>query len=255
MMSLVLLASCSRTPSFDEPLADRSDGALPEVAAARVADGAIVIDGRLDEPAWQRAGSTGMFVSPSTGRPAPKSQVNARARVAWSDERLFVGIVVWDPTPTSPFSRDDVDPHIWAKASGIELMLQPGARSDNRDYFEVQIDVAGAVWDTRFDDYNRPIVGGPDDASKRFGHQEWQSQIERAVRKEPGAGRYVLELGVPFGALSAPAATTPPKPGEAWRMNLYSFRDGQADAMSWSPLLGQGNFHRSSRFGRIRFID
>jgi hypothetical protein len=38
-------------------------------------------------------------------------------------------------------------------------------------------------------------------------------------------------------------------------MNLYSFRDGQADAMSWSPLLGQGNFHRSSRFGRLRFVD
>ena len=254
-MPLALLAGCSRTPSFDERLADRSDGTLPEVLAAKVPAGDITIDGRLDEAAWQRAGSTGMFVSPSSGRPAPKSRVNARARLAWSNDRLFVGIVVWDREATSPFSRDDVDPHIWAKASGIELMLQPGTRSDNRDYFEVQVDVAGSVWDTRFDDYNRPIVGGPDDASKRFGHQEWRSQVERAVRKEPDAGRYVIELGIPFGSLSTRSAANPPGPGDAWRMNLYSFRDGQADAMSWSPLLGQGNFHRSSRFGRLRFVD
>lgn len=250
-VALALLAgSCSRSPSFDEPFADRSDGALPELAAPKVARGAIAIDGKLDEPAWQRAGSTGMFVSPGDGRPLPKSKVNARARIAWDDERLYVGFVVWDREASSPFARDDVDPHIWARASGVELMLQPGNRADNRDYFEVQVDVAGAVWDTRFDDYNRPVSGGPDDASKRFGHQDWRSELERAVSVE--SGRYVIELALPFRALATQAHPGPPRPGDVWRANLYSFRDGQADSLAWSPLLGQGNFHRSSRFGRLR---
>jgi len=38
-----------------------------------------------------------------------------------------------------------------------------------------------------------------------------------------------------------------------WRLNLYTFRDGQRVSLAWSPVLGQGNFHRSSRFGRLRF--
>jgi len=245
--ALLLLGGCQRSPAFDEPFVDRSDGRLPELSAPKVARGSVVIDGKLDEPAWQRAGSSGMLVSPGNGRPLPKSQVNARARVLWDEERLYVGMVVWDAAASSPFGRDDVDPHVWARASGIELMLQPGNRDDNRDYFEVQVDVAGAVWDTRFDDYNHPVGGG------RFGHQDWQSGIERSVGRD--RDRYVVELALPFRALGTSTQPRPPRPGEVWRSNFYSFRDGQGDALAWSPLMGKGNFHRSSRFGRLLFSE
>lgn len=245
---VLLLAACARSPTFDESLVDRSDGKLPEVVVPRVERAAVSVDGRLDEPAWKRAASTGMWVSPGSGKPAPQSKVNARARLLWDGERLIVGVTVWDGNPSSPFSRDDIDPHVWARASGIELMLQPGDRGDNRDYFEIQVDVAGAVWDTRFDDYNRPITGGPDDASKRFGHQDWQSRVERAVEVDRASGRYAVELALPLSAFGPP-----PSAGAAWRANFYSFRDGQADALAWSPILGQGNFHRASRFGRLRW--
>jgi hypothetical protein len=36
-------------------------------------------------------------------------------------------------------------------------------------------------------------------------------------------------------------------------MNFYSFRDGQRDSLAWSPIQGQGNFHRAARFGRVTF--
>ena len=49
------------------------------------------------------------------------------------------------------------DPHVWGKSSGVELMLQPGDPGDNRDYYELQVDVGGAVFDSHFDDYNAPI--------------------------------------------------------------------------------------------------
>jgi len=246
-----LSGGCRRAPDFDEPFEDRSSGTLPELTAPKFANGTFRIDGQMDEPAWQRAGSTGMFVAPGTGRPVSSSKVNARARVAWEDQRLIVGVVVWDDTPSSPFGRDDVDPHVWARASGIEVMLKPGDRPDNRDYYELQVDVAGAVWDTHFDDYNQPVSGGPDDERKRFGHQEWVSGLERAVHVE--AGRYVIELALPWSAFSNPASPAPPRAGDVWRANFYSFRDGQRDALAWSPILGQGNFHRSSRFGKLRF--
>jgi hypothetical protein len=47
----------------------------------------------------------------------------------------------------------------------------------------------------------------------------------------------------------------PPRPGDVWRANLYSFRDGQGDSLAWSFIRGEGNFHRSSRFGRVVFTE
>jgi hypothetical protein len=224
---------------------------LPEVEATRVQAGEVVVDGRLDEPAWQLAGATGPFVDPGSGAHVDGSPVQAQAHLLWDDRALYVAVVVEDRAPSSPFERDARDPHIWAEASGVELMLQPGDPGDNRDYYEVQVDVAGAVWDTRFDDYNHPITGGG--AEQRFGHQAWDARLERAVHVERGRGRYTVEMALPWAALESPRAAAPPAPGDVWRLNLYSFRDGQRHALAWSALLGEGNFHRSSRFGRLRF--
>lgn len=223
---------------------------VPMVEARQLASDAIRVDGLL-EAAWERAGATGAFVHPGNGAAVAGSPVNAEARIAWDARRFLVAFVVRDRQPTSPFQRGEEDPHIWARASGVELMVQPGDHGDNRSYFEVQVDVNGAVWDTRFDDYNRPISGPA--GARRFGHQQWRSRLERAVKVDRGRA-YTIEIGIPWDALRTGRARTPPGPGETWRVNLYSFRDGQRAALAWSPILGQGNFHRASRFGRVRFV-
>jgi hypothetical protein len=252
IIALLLLACACRKKTLPEPAVDRSDGKLPELEVPQVSAGEIAIDGRASEPAWDRAAHTGLFVRPGDGRPPLESRASASARLAWSAEYLYVSFVVYDPEPSSPFSRTDIDPHIWEKASGVEIMLQPGDFDDNKSYFEVQVDVAGAVWDTQFEDYNHPIVDGPD--GRVFGHTSWASGIRRAVAIDRDAGRYTLELALPWAALGRTRSPAPPEPGDVWRLNLYSFRDGQSDATAWSPLLGKGNFHRTSRFGRVRFV-
>ncbi|MFH2010303.1 MAG: carbohydrate-binding family 9-like protein [bacterium] len=233
---------------------DRSNGALPALNAAQVPPGAIRVDGRLGEAAWKRTQSTGPFVHPGHGREV-RSPVAATAQLAWDSRALYVGFVVLDKRPSSPFPRDAVDPHIWARASGVELMIQPGDPGNNRHYYELQVDVHGAIWDTRFDDYNRPITrhGG----GRRYGHQQWVSGVERTVVVDRNRGQYTVELALPWSSLKPPPGSSvaiPPKPGDVWRINLYSFRDGQRAALAWSPLLGQGNFHRASRFGRVTFV-
>lgn len=230
---------------------DRSSGEIAAVCAPRAAAGAIQVDGRLGEGVWSQAGETGAFVGPGDGRPWSASKVNASARVLWDEANLYLAVTVEDREPSSPFSRDEVDPHLWERASAVEVMLQPGDFGDNRDYFELQVDVNGAVWDTRFDDYNAPIVRSPE--GTRFGRQEWSSKVQRAVEIDRARGRYTVELAWPFASVAGARAPVPPREGDVWRINLYSFRDGQREAMAFSPILGQGNFHRASRWGRLRF--
>ena len=210
-----------------------------------------VIDGRLDEAVWRTATVLGDFVDTNDGRRVSASHpVAATARIGWDDHHLYLGFVVSDGHPVAPFGRNDADPHVWASASAVEVMIQPGDPGDNRDYYEIQIDTAGAVFDTHWDDYMTPLQGGA--SGRVFGHQEWTCAAERAATLDAGRS-YTIEMALPWSALSTGRTAIPPRVGDVWRLNLYSFRDGQRQALGWSPILGQGNFHKSSRFGRVRF--
>ena len=209
------------------------------------------IDGRLDEAVWRTATVLGPFVDTGNGhRVSASHPVAATACIGWDDARLYFGFVVADGHPVAPFRRDDSDPHLWGSASAVEVMLQPGDPGDNRDYYEIQVDTAGAVFDTHWDDYMKPLQGSP--ADRVFGHQEWSATVERAATVDPGHS-YTIELALPWSALTHGRTPIPPREGDVWRINLYSFRDGQRLALGWSPIRGEGNFHRSSRFGRVRF--
>ncbi len=228
---------------------------VPSTTAPKFAANAIKIDGKLDEPEWQRAGSTGPFVAPSDGKPQPASPVNATAKFGWDDTNLYFAFVVDDKNPESPFKPGDKDPHIWAKASGVEIMLQPGDPGDNKDYYELQVDSNGAVYDTHWDDFRAPETGGPSEETKVFGHMDWSSNLKAAVNVEKGA-RYTVEIAIPWASFQKPRmGTLPPTPRDVWRVNLYSFRDGQRAALAWSPLYREGSFHRTSKFGKLMFVD
>lgn len=226
---------------------------VPKLNAPKFGKADIKIDGKLDEKPWETAGFTGPFVGPGDGQAPPDHPVNAAAKVAWDDVNLYVGFVVEDKEPSSPFKAGDKDPRIWEKSSAVELMIQPGDPGDNKDYFELQVDVNGAIFDTRWDDYNQPITGA-DDATKVFGHMDWSSGLKQAVTIDKEKKNYTAEIAIPWASFKArEGISIPPKPGDTWRVNLYSFKDGQRAALAWSPILGQGNFHKSSRFGKITF--
>jgi len=252
LVGAVLLGAmlgCHREAPPAAAVRSRADGALPTVTAPRTT-GAMRWDGHLDEPAWASARRIGGFVHPTTGEPEPGSKVNGDARVAWSDAGLMVAFEVRDREAVSSLPPSGRDVHVWEGASGVEVMLQPGDFGDNREYFEVQVGVNGARWTTRFDDYNRPVARDASGAM-HFGHEDWEPALECGTARTSEG--YVVEMLIPWAAVMTSRVTATPRAGEAWRMNLYPFRDGQRDSLAWSPLMGQGNFHRAARFGRVVF--
>lgn len=224
------------------PAPDRSSSELPSFTVPR---GARAL---LD----QGGPSLGGFVHPGTGRAVRSSRVQGDAWLRYDDEGLHLRVDVYDPTPDAPFDPATRDAHLWERSSGVELMLQPGDPGDNRDYFEIQVDSRGARWTTRFDDYNHPIRVGPD-GRRRFGDEGWEPDLALASERLPGGRGYRVRFTVRWQDLQRIRAVTPPRAGDVWRANVYTFRDGQRDSLAWSPLLGQGNFHRSGRWGRLRF--
>ena len=210
----------------------------------------IKLDGKLDEPAWKTAASTGPLVDVRSGDVNQALPVNGEAKVLWSDAGLYVGFIVSQKDVIGGFKKGDQDPHLWTKDT-VEIMVDPDGDGDNKDYYEIQVNPQNLVFDSQFDAYNEPKVepDGP------FGHQEWSANLKSAVSVDGTLDKstdedrgYTVELLVPWKSF-AKAAKLPPEPGSSWRVNFYAMKNN--GGVAWSPTLGQGNFHKASRFGRI----
>jgi hypothetical protein len=231
--------------------------ALKELTVTQLGAGAVLqIDGRLDEPAWLGAASTGPFVDVGSGRENPGLRPQGSARLLWDSAFLYVGFEVKDTKvhggwPTGV--KGGSEPHLWEKDT-VEIMIDPDGDGDNKDYYELQINPQNLVFDTQYDDYNSPNGGG----RGPFGHEEWSAGLTSAalVRgtidddSDSDAG-YTVEAKIPWASFTK-AKASPPVPGSSWRMNFYAMKNN--GGVGWSPILGTGNFHRASRFGRVRWL-
>jgi hypothetical protein len=215
--------------------------------------GTIKIDGRLDDPPWQRAAKTGAFVDVGSGRENPSLVPQGNARLLWDDKSLYVGFEVLDQKIHGGFPKDAKDPHLWERDT-IEIMIDPDGDGDNKDYYEIQVNPQNLVFDTQYDDYNRPNGNG----KGPFGHEEWSAGLTSAVEvhgtidddadKDQG---YTVEIQIPWASFTK-AKAVPPPPGSRFRMNFYAMKNN--GGVAWSPILGMGNFHRASRFGVVHWI-
>jgi hypothetical protein len=232
----------------------RSLTSVPQLWVPRVPVGSsVTIDGKLDEAAWARAGSTPELVNPRTGDADPAAPVSGSVKLLYDDEALYAGFDVFDSDLRGGFDPKARDPQLWTRDT-VELMIDPDGDGDNVDYYEIQVSPQNLVFDSEFDGYNSPKVepNGP------FGHQEWTSELTSAVTLRgtldtQAAGEddgYVVEMAIPWRVFRR-AKQVPPKPGATWRMNFYVMENN--GGVAWSPLLGQGNFHKASRFGRVHF--
>ena len=217
-------------------------------------DAKIKIDGKLDEDAWKTAPKAGPFIDVRTGRPNAQFPVKGEVKVLWDDQGIYLGFDVKDADVIGGFDKKEKDPHLWTKDC-VEIMIDPDGDGDNKDYYEIQINPQNLVFDSRFDDYNKPRKepDGP------FGHQDWTVKAKSAVtidgtidKSDDKDKGYVVEAHLPWKSFDK-AKKSPPEIGDTWRMNFYAMQKNSG--VAWSAILNQGNFHKASRFGKVLWAE
>jgi hypothetical protein len=217
--------------------------ALPRLIARRLT-APLTIDGKLDEPDWRAAQPTADFVQTMTGA---KGAFEARARVAYDAENLYVGFEVSDEYLKSTFTKPD--DHLWEQ-DAVEIMIDPDG--DGLNYFEIQASTTGLVFDTRYDSRRRP---------QPFGDVGWSSAtrvkltVDGTPNDEEADRGYVAEMAMPWSAFMAgDTPADPPPAGDEWRLNFFVMdeRERGQRAVGWSPPM-IGDFHTLPRFGRVVF--
>ncbi len=232
---------------------------VPALTVTKLAkNDAIKIDGKLDEPEWGGAASTGPFVDVGTGKPNTSFPAQGTAKLAWDDKNLYVAFQVTQADFYTGFTDAKAQPadftatgqpKLWTKDT-VEMMLEPDANGTNTNYYELQINPQNKVFKSQFDTLQQPA--GADKDKGPFGHEDWDPKLKSVATIQKGAdGKatgYVIEAAIPWAGYTK-AKNHPPAAGDVWRLNFYAM--DKNSGVSWSPILGQGNFHKASRFGKV----
>jgi hypothetical protein len=171
-----------------------------------------------------------------------------RFRALWSGEGLFLRFDVTDPSPWHTMTRKDE--HLWDEEV-VEIFLDPDR--SGRDYYELEVNPANVVCDLRM------ISPWPD----KKGDIDWNlAGLETRVRpleKGGAVSGFTVTALLPWRGLrglpSAGRVAVPPKPGDAWRFNVFRIKrpggkaNPEKDAVfaAWSPP-SVASFHDASAF-------
>ncbi|NER95867.1 MAG: hypothetical protein F6J86_18835 [Symploca sp. SIO1B1] len=206
----------------------------------------IVIDGKLDEPAWIAAPDVGNFEFPwwESG-----TQEQTVSKMLWDDEHLYVFFLVEDA-------------HIWAeqtqrdsavfKDDCVEVFFAPNPDKP-LSYFNIEMNVRGA-----FLDQFHPQ--GPQSSTSEWNGQGIQiaTSIVGTLNDDSDTDKYwILEAAIPFSNFTNIAKNTPPKPREIWHLNLNRL-GGKTNRQysQWSPSqTPKPQFHAPQDFGRVTFVE
>ena len=258
-----LLPAAAGALEFDFDL-ERVEKIAPRHYLAYRTAGELAIDGRLDEPSWQRAAWTEFFVDiEGDSRPVPRFKT--RAKMLWDDEYFYV-------------AADMEEPHVWATLeerdariyhdNDFEVFIDPNG--DTHEYYEFEINALGTPWDLflvrSYRDGNGPYLSSWDIHGLQSAVTVW------GTLNDPGDEDqgWSVELAFPWKVLKEASSKewpAPPRNGDTWRVNFsrvqhqvdigeesYSKVAGDEDNWVWSPQ-GLVNMHYPEMWGFVQFSD
>ena len=201
----------------------------PTLVAVR-ADGAIAVDGVLDEGAWEAAEPATDFVqsTPSTGYPASE---RTEVRVLYDDRTLYIGAMLYDSEPDRIVAQQMVQDFYSPNEDVFGLSLDTFL--DRRNAYYIMVNANGAVRDAQAYD------------NSRTSNTEWEGVMY--VETSRNARGWSVEMGIPFSTLRF----DPSRPAQEWGVNFVRrIRRKNEDAL-WAPVARRTRVHRMDEAGTL----
>ena len=225
------------------------------------------IDGKMNEPAWQKAPWT-VYFSDIEGDVKPRPDYATRVKMLWNTTHLYIAAEMEEPHVWATLTRHD---QIIYHDNDFEVFIDPD--DDTHDYFEIEVNAFNTIFDLFL---SRPY--------RNWGHLStaWNANgLKSAVYingtlNNPGDTdkKWTVEMAIPFSALEKDSAAPEVKTGDRWRINFsrvqwnteivdgkYKKKINPATGKPfpehnwvWSPQ-GVINMHYPERWGYLWFAE
>jgi transglutaminase-like putative cysteine protease/pimeloyl-ACP methyl ester carboxylesterase len=239
---------------------DAMQSITPRSYLCRRATTPIVVDGKLDDPAWADAPWTEDFVDIQGARKsAPRFRT--RAKLLWDDTYLYIAAELEEPHIWGTLTNHD---SVIFQDPDFEVFIDP--RGETQPYYEFEMNALNTTWDLLLP---KPYQDGG------RARDEWEIpgaktavQVRGTLNNPADTDRgWTVEIAFPWKALSQRARHPgPPNEGEQWRLNFSRVEwqilatngayqkvpDKREDNWVWSPQ-GVVDMHRPEMWGVIQF--
>jgi hypothetical protein len=249
--AVFLLGGCRTAP----PPAPVAQG--PASMAAVYAATPIVLDGKLDDAAWQKAPAYPIVVSRDvetrfrascTNAALSATQEPGEVRICWNETFLYIGARLTDSDIVAQGDQDQL--HHYMLGDALEVFLKP---ENETWYWELYGTPTGKK--TAFFWPGRGWLGLPTSEKGAIDFKAAASCDGTANKWEDRDRGWCVELAIPAKALT--------EHGEAWgvgaawrllvgRYNYSRYLSNRELAMA--PPLRGSNFHLIEEYGKIEFV-
>ncbi len=216
-----------------QPSIDYNTARLDRVVHALRIDEPITIDGKLTEPAWQRAQPATHFVqwNPSPGNPA---SYDTDARFLYDHENLYIGVRCFDPEPDK------------ITVSGLEREFNSGIQDGIGLFFDSMHD-----GQTGFYFATNPVGAHHDfqsSADDQYRNNDWEGVWDVKVTIDELG--WIAEFVLPFKTLRFSNESS-----QEWGLNIMRRIRRYNEDSHWAPLPRRYRVARSSMAGTLTGLE
>merc|ERR1712123_499947 len=146
-----------------------------QLVTYKVGPGAIIVDGKLDETAWDEVQWTDNFVDISSEK---TPRFRTKAKVRWDDDWLYVAAEleetqIWASISHTCHCVDDQNDQVIFHGNDFEIFIDTDG--SNHNYKEFEINAANQTWDLLL---NKPYGdGGFENSSRVFGSEGFECSL------------------------------------------------------------------------------
>lgn len=232
MLHKIAAAVAALPVAVAQPIDCTFSSSYPRQYVAYKTNHSLVIDGRLDDPAWLEVGFTEPFVDISTNT-TPKFLTHAKIR--WDDKYLYVGghledTAAWANITTTCHCINPNEDQVIFHDNDFEVFVDPDGSTHY--YKETEVNAANAppnnaTWDLCL---NAPYDdGGYENSTRVYGAAGFDMAPRLLVRSytdgtlnDPTVPHsfWSVELALPLADLAYNTSAAPPVNGSFWRINF-----------------------------------
>jgi hypothetical protein len=201
------------------------------VTALKITE-AIVLDGRLDERAWELAVPGTDFIQKFPNNGAPSTE-RTEVRFLYDDENLYVGFKCFDSDPVHLLIKDLKEDFDFGSTDLVQVFID--SLHDKRSGFAFSVNPAGAKRDTQVSNSDRT-------------NQDWDAVWDAKVSRNEEA--WFVEYRIPFKTLRFSNSPT-----QEWGVNASRKILHKNEETHWAPVPVRYSGTRADQAGTLRGLE